>query len=297
MNHIMVDIETLGRSPDAVIVQIAAVQFNPITGETGDEFCINVDAADSQKYGLKIYAETILFWLEQSREAHQSVFYGAKSQLKTALLELTDFIISVEFETKEKAIIWANSPSFDLEILKNAYRATQLKEVWEFRNERDFRTISKLFPIIIEAHERTGIAHDAISDCRNQIAILSKCFLRIFTPNTEGVPLEEKLDDFQKLLYQKVKNTEGVDFEEMSDEIFLKKLDEANEFLRRAGVPSFDETDDKDFRAGYELAQLLEQYPREYCGCKADCAACIQYAVTVLSDETAKEIPLRFRIM
>lgn len=191
MNHIMIDIETLGRAPDAVIVQIAAVQFDPMTGETGEEFSVNIDPVSCQEYGLKIHSETVLFWLEQSKEVHQRVFYAAKKQLKTALLMLTDFIISIEFETKERAIVWANSPSFDLEILKNAYRATQLREVWEFRNERDFRTISKLFPQIVENHERKGLAHNALDDCRNQIAILHKCYQKILlheAPNTEGVP-------------------------------------------------------------------------------------------------------------
>ncbi len=77
-------------------------------------------------------------------------------------------------------------------------------------------------------------------------------------------------------------------------------LDYSGEFIKKIqnteGVIS-DETDDDDFKAGYELAALLEQYPREYCGCKTDCATCIQYAVTVLSDETPDDIPLRFRIM
>ena len=70
----MIDIETLGRTSNAVIVQIAAVAFDPMTGETDGEFCINLDPVDCQKNGLTIDAETVLFWLKQSNEAKTKVF-------------------------------------------------------------------------------------------------------------------------------------------------------------------------------------------------------------------------------
>ena len=38
MNHLMIDLETMGNKPNAPIVSIGAVFFEPSTGELGDEF-------------------------------------------------------------------------------------------------------------------------------------------------------------------------------------------------------------------------------------------------------------------
>ena len=37
MQHVMVDIETLGTGPDAVIKSLGAVDFDPQTGEIGTD--------------------------------------------------------------------------------------------------------------------------------------------------------------------------------------------------------------------------------------------------------------------
>lgn len=178
MNNIMIDIETLGRKNTSVIVQIAAVAFDPFTGETGAEFCVNISPEDCQTHGLTIDATTVVFWLEQSREAHQRVFYNSKSLLHQAITGFDIFCGEIA-ETKD-LIVWDNSPSFDVEILKNAFKVIGIEFPFLFRNERDFRTISKLFPDIAASHVRVGVAHDALDDCRNQIAILHKCYQRIY---------------------------------------------------------------------------------------------------------------------
>lgn len=201
LNHIMIDLETLGRKNTSVIVQIAAVAFDPYTGETGAEFCVNIDAENAQNWGLTIDAGTVLFWLEQSREAHQRVFYERKNTLHSAISQFREYASNL-VDSEEELIIWGNSPSFDVEILKNAFSVCNIIFPFQFRNERDFRTISKLFPDIAKTHERVGIAHDALDDCRNQIAILHKCYQNIF-----------KVEPFKNydnvIVVKNDKNTEG----------------------------------------------------------------------------------------
>ena len=43
MQHLMIDLETLGTDPTAPIVAIGAVFFNPKTGELGAEFIATID--------------------------------------------------------------------------------------------------------------------------------------------------------------------------------------------------------------------------------------------------------------
>jgi exodeoxyribonuclease VIII len=192
-NNIMIDIETLGRSHNAVIVQIAAVQFDPLTGEMGSEFLCFIDAENAQKHhNRKIDASTAIWWLKQSDEARKAVFENAERlTLFDAMLELRGFIDIIIAENLDDVIIWGNSPSFDLEILKSSFNTCGINNKWEYYNERDFRTISKIFPDIAQTHKYKGVHHFALDDCKSQIAILHKCMSRIFVKNTEGVQNEK----------------------------------------------------------------------------------------------------------
>lgn len=179
--HFMIDLETLGFTSNSVIAQIAAVEFFPLSGKIYRKFEVNVDIEDCQKHGLQIDASTVKFWLNQSNEAKKRVFYAFARPLSRALNHLYEFVHEDDTfaVSAENIIMWANSPSFDLEILKNAYKKTGSDFFWQFRNERDFRTISQLFPDIAKNHERIGEAHTALSDCINQAAILAKCLENI----------------------------------------------------------------------------------------------------------------------
>ncbi|MBK0004878.1 3'-5' exonuclease, partial [Erwinia sp. S38] len=42
MNHLMIDLETMGNKPNAAIVSIGAVFFEPDSGEIGNTFYSNV---------------------------------------------------------------------------------------------------------------------------------------------------------------------------------------------------------------------------------------------------------------
>jgi 3' exoribonuclease, RNase T-like len=180
MNNIMIDLETLGRSQDSVIAQIAAVQFDPKTGEIGAEFCVNVDI-ESSKYLMKnIDASTVKWWLKQPKEAIESVFFSDNPKgLLDSLKQFCEWLNTIKVNFGD-LVIWANSPSFDCEILKHAFSKSPYPILWDFRNERDFRTVSKLFPQVAENHKRVGTAHSALDDCRNQVAILCECLRLVY---------------------------------------------------------------------------------------------------------------------
>ncbi|WP_250663324.1 3'-5' exonuclease, partial [Escherichia coli] len=73
MNHLMVDLETMGNGPYAPVISIGAVFFDPNTGETGEEFSVNISLESSMRYRARPDASTILWWLEQSEEARKSL--------------------------------------------------------------------------------------------------------------------------------------------------------------------------------------------------------------------------------
>lgn len=92
MNHLMVDLETMGNGPYAPVISIGAVFFDPNTGETGEEFSVNISLESSMRYRARPDASTILWWLEQSEEARKSLTSNTQ-ELSTALSWLSEFII------------------------------------------------------------------------------------------------------------------------------------------------------------------------------------------------------------
>lgn len=65
MNHLMVDLETMGNGPYAPVISIGAVFFDLKTGETGEDFSVNISLESSMRYRARPDASTILWWMEQ----------------------------------------------------------------------------------------------------------------------------------------------------------------------------------------------------------------------------------------
>lgn len=87
-DHLMIDLETMGKNPDAPIISIGAIFFDPQTGDMGPEFSKTIDLETA---GGVIDRDTIKWWLKQSREA-QSAIMTDEIPLDDALLQLREFI-------------------------------------------------------------------------------------------------------------------------------------------------------------------------------------------------------------
>ncbi|HHY7263391.1 TPA: 3'-5' exoribonuclease domain-containing protein, partial [Escherichia coli] len=106
-DHLMIDLETMGKNPDAPIISIGAIFFDPQTGDMGPEFSKTIDLETA---GGVIDRDTIKWWLKQSREA-QSAIMTDEIPLDDALLQLREFIDenSGEFFVQ----VWGNGANFD----------------------------------------------------------------------------------------------------------------------------------------------------------------------------------------
>ncbi|HAN8372974.1 TPA: 3'-5' exoribonuclease, partial [Escherichia coli] len=82
-DHLMIDLETMGKNPDAPIISIGAIFFDPQTGDMGPEFSKTIDLETA---GGVIDRDTIKWWLKQSREA-QSAIMTDEIPLDDALLQ------------------------------------------------------------------------------------------------------------------------------------------------------------------------------------------------------------------
>ena len=162
--RVMIDIETVGLQREAAILEIGAAQFAP-RGLIGETFYSSVSITSSQEAGLTIDADTIEWWVGENSEIAGDVLVGGDS-LEDALSELVDWYNDIEPHE-----VWANSPSFDCEILEYAGEQVGVSMPWEFYQERDVRTLDSL-PHAVEI-EQDGTEHNALDDALYQARLAS----------------------------------------------------------------------------------------------------------------------------
>lgn len=181
--HLMVDLETMGSGPDAPIVSIGAVYFDPSTGNTGAEFYQVVSLESSMSFGMKPDASTIQWWLKQSSEARSAILVDEAMGLRESLELLADFIAENAANGSHTVQLWGNGCSFDNVILRRAYALTETPFTVPVRNDRDVRTMVELgksvginprYDIPFE-----GDMHNALSDARHQVKYVSAIWQRL----------------------------------------------------------------------------------------------------------------------
>ncbi|CAD5679964.1 exonuclease [Escherichia coli] len=179
-DHLMIDLETMGKNPDAPIISIGAIFFDPQTGDMGPEFSKTIDLETA---GGVIDRDTIKWWLKQSREA-QSAIMTDEIPLDDALLQLREFIDenSGEFFVQ----VWGNGANFDNTILRRSYERQGIPCPWRYYNDRDVRTIVELGKAI-DFDARTaipfeGVRHNALDDARYQAKYVSAIWQKLI-PN------------------------------------------------------------------------------------------------------------------
>lgn len=158
---LMIDIETVGTGPEACILTIAAQAFDPFTrGYYDQQYYARVDI-ESQE-GRNIEQGTIDWWATQPPPAREEAFAEeGRIPLKQALEELGKLI----WHSKR---IWANGPTFDMNILEHAYKSYGIALPWKYYVVRDARTVYGLCPNL----NKYPASHHALEDCRRQIDLL-----------------------------------------------------------------------------------------------------------------------------
>ncbi|HBC9603651.1 TPA: 3'-5' exoribonuclease [Escherichia coli] len=176
-HHLMIDLETMGKNPDAPIISIGAIFFDPQTGEMGPEFSKTIDLDTA---GGVIDRDVIKWWLKQSREA-QSAILTDEIPLDDALLQLREFID--ENYCGFYVRVWGNGANFDNVILRRSYERQGIPCPWRYCNDRDVRTIVELGNSIGFDVRMTipfeGVPHNALDDARHQAKQVSAIWQKL----------------------------------------------------------------------------------------------------------------------
>lgn len=157
----MIDCKTLGRKPGCIIWEIGAVMFDWDSKKKGSQFLVEVDVIDAEKQGLRIEAETMLFWQKQG-----GIRQGpARLDLEPALVSLARFI-----EANRPEEVWAWGMDFERDRVEAACDAVGLRLPWHYGAGNDARTVAKLAGV-----KRSGVvSHNALEDCEQQVKAMNR---------------------------------------------------------------------------------------------------------------------------
>lgn len=157
----MLDFETLGNGKNKCVIQVGACYFDRYTGEIGATFERNFDAGSHVKKGAVIDAQTVYWWLSQSKEAINSILAEPRVDVTEGFIALNDFL-------KDAKQIWSHA-TFDFVTLTETLRQLDIKPSFHYRVCRDLRTLVDLANLTIDKTPRTGLHHNGLEDCKHQI--------------------------------------------------------------------------------------------------------------------------------
>jgi hypothetical protein len=174
LSDIMIDLETLATSPNAAVLTIGAVKFDPFNIETDNPTCeklyIRVDLDSCDALGLDVSEDTLEWWSQQSKEAQEEAFSTeGRIEIREAFNQLYKF----SWGAKR---VWSHGASFDTVICENIFRKLNKAVPWKFWEVRCTRT---LFDIGIDPQRPPVLKHHALEDAWNQAVGVQNVFQRL----------------------------------------------------------------------------------------------------------------------
>jgi hypothetical protein len=179
--HIAIDLETLGNGTNAVVVAIGACAFD---AKHMTPFYTHITAQSAVEAGLVMDASTVMWWLSQSDEARAALTRDDGVPLTTALEDFAEWLSVYNVQG-----VWGNGIAFDNVILRNAYKAIGMLPPWQFRADRDMRTLvwehQELFDEDPrEVVDKVGTDHNALDDALFQADVVRYSLIK------KGINLE-----------------------------------------------------------------------------------------------------------
>jgi hypothetical protein len=179
MRDVMVDTETLGTVPGAVVMSIGAVAFDAQNTDEEQGFNITIHRPSCEEVFLEVNKETEAWWSRQSEEAREVIARSmdpTKSvPLTTALQRFNDYLGRFGGRgagTGSGVRVWGNGSDFDNALLAVCFDAANVRPGWEFWNNRCYRTLKNQAPDIKIV--RGGTYHDAFDDAVDQAKHLQR---------------------------------------------------------------------------------------------------------------------------
>lgn len=174
LSDIMIDLETLSTSPNAAVLTIGAIKFDPFNNElenpSCEKFYVKVDIDSCDELELDVSNDTLDWWSKQSKEAQEEAFSTeGRIHIREAFNKFYKFCWGAKR-------VWSHGAAFDTVICENIFRKLNKAVPWSFWEVRDTRT---LFDLGIDPQRPQVLKHHALEDAWNQTVGVQNVFQRL----------------------------------------------------------------------------------------------------------------------
>jgi len=173
MTDVMLDLETLGTRPNAVILSIGAIKFDRHRCDIKRDknykslpsdriFYERIHIKSCLDVGLVIDEATDEWWKKQPVDVQYEALHNKdRSDIKTVLERFNKWFDGSIY-------IWGNGSSFDITIIEEAFRRCDIKQLWLPWDVRDLRTLYDMGDVSQKDVPNKN-KHHPVHDCYNQI--------------------------------------------------------------------------------------------------------------------------------
>ena len=166
----MVDMETLAVSPNAVVLSLGAVHFDPFEDTLGETIYYKINLDDQDALGREIDPNTVEWWGKQDPAIMEEAFS------ETDRISLTDAVNQFHKFAWGCDAFWSHGATFDLVILESLYRQVGKPLPWSYWQLRDTRT---LFDLGFDPAMPKEGKHDALQDALRQAVGVQNVYAQI----------------------------------------------------------------------------------------------------------------------
>ena len=166
---LMVDMETMAVSPNAVVLSLGAVHFNPYGNGYGDKIYFKINLDDQDKLGREIDPNTLEWWSKQDPVVMEEAF---SEEGRIPLVDAMDQFHKFAWGCKT---FWSHGATFDLVIIENLYKQLGKPLPWNFWQLRDTRTLFEL----ADPDMPKDALHNALEDAKRQAIGVKNVYKKI----------------------------------------------------------------------------------------------------------------------
>jgi len=168
--HLMVDMETMAVTPDAVVLTLGAVHFNPYGNGVGDSIYFRINIDDQDALGRSVDPGTLEWWGKQDPVIMEEAF---SEEDRIPLVEAMDRFHKFAWGCSH---FWSHGATFDLVMLENIYRQIGKPLPWNYWQLRDTRT---LFDLGYDPDMPKGEKHNALQDAIRQAVGVQNIYTKL----------------------------------------------------------------------------------------------------------------------
>lgn len=176
MKHLMLDLETIGTTLHAPIMQVGMCYFDIGKALIKAEYEVCIELQPQLDRGAKTDGDTIMWWMMQGQDARKAMF-AADQYLSPSIAfsEVNQFLADADR-------IWSHA-TFDFVLLREAMRRHGIQPLFHYRKGMDIRTLTTIAKLgrneVYKKYPNTGTHHTALADCRYQVQYVSDCWNKI----------------------------------------------------------------------------------------------------------------------